>query len=79
MDFLPGLIHDFQAQFPGTRPPAPKTIRAICKKQVEKGTVLNCNSANSPGDTHSGRTSPTSLLLTLSSAQPPAPTAHSTL
>ena len=78
MDFLPGLIHDFQAQFPGTRPPAPKTIRAICKKQVEKGTVLNCNSANSPGDTHSGRTSTTSLLLTLSSAQPPATSSNCT-
>ena len=28
MDFLPGLIQDFQAQFPGTRPPAPKAIWA---------------------------------------------------
>ena len=54
-DFLPGLIRDFQAQFPGTRTPTPKTIWAILKKQKEKGTVLNCNSANSPGDTHSGR------------------------
>ena len=54
-DFLPGLIQDFQAQFPGTRAPPPKTIRAIYKKQVAKGTVLNCNSVSSPGDTHSGR------------------------
>ena len=39
-DFLPGLIRDFQAQFPGTRTPTPKTIWAILKKQKEKGTVI---------------------------------------
>ena len=63
-DFLPGLIRDFQAQFPATRAPTPKTIRAILKKQVEKGTVLNCNSANSPGATHSGRRRTTRLIRT---------------
>jgi inhibitor of nuclear factor kappa-B kinase subunit alpha len=55
MDFLPGLIADFQAEFPGARIPALSTIRKIYKKQKGKGTVLNCNSAKSPGDSNSGR------------------------
>ena len=54
-DFLHPLLQDFRAKFPGVRLPATSTIRRIFKKQSEKGTVLNCNSASSPGDTHSGR------------------------
>lgn len=54
-NFLPSLLQDFRARFPGIRVPANSTIRRIFEKQVQKGTVLNCNSAKSPGDTHSGR------------------------
>ena len=42
-------------RFPEARVPAKYTIRALLKKQAEKGTILNCNKASSPGDSHSGR------------------------
>ena len=54
-DFYPSLIEDFQLQFPGARVPAKSTIRAVLRKQEEKGTVLNCNAKSSPGDSNSGR------------------------
>ena len=54
-NFLPDLLHRFRVKFPGIRLPATSTIRRIFAKQLEKGTVLNCNSATSPGLTNSGR------------------------
>ena len=54
-NFLPDLLHRFRVKFPGIRLPATSTIRRIFGKQLEKGTVLNCNSATSPGLTNSGR------------------------
>ena len=32
-----------------------RTVKRLYEKQLEKGTVNNCNSATSPGATHSGR------------------------
>ena len=54
-NFLPDLLHRFRVKFPGIRLPATSTIRRIFGKQLEKGTVLNCNSATSPDLTNSGR------------------------
>ena len=55
MNFLPGLIADYSNKFPGARVPAFSTIRRLCKKQIDLGTVNNVNSKASPGDSHSGR------------------------
>ena len=54
-NFILGLLTDFQNKFPGARVPDPTTIRRLCRKQLAKGTVNNCNSKASPGPTHSGR------------------------
>ena len=54
-NFYPSLFDDYQLRFPGARVPAKSTIRALLRKQAEKGTILNCNKASSPGDSHSGR------------------------
>ena len=54
-NFIPGLLTDFQNKFPGARVPDPTTICRLCRKQLAKGTVNNCNSKASPGPTHSGR------------------------
>ena len=55
-NFKHQLIQDFLVKFPGTRAPSKNTITYMWEKQMELGTVLNCNSKTSPGDTHSGRT-----------------------
>ena len=49
------LLRDFQAKFPGARRPGKNTVKKMWRKQMELGTVNNCNSKNSPGDSHSGR------------------------
>ena len=52
--FIPGLIADFIRKFPGTRPPSKNVPRKIWEKQMNKGTVNNCNSKASPGPNNSG-------------------------
>ena len=54
-NFMPQLLADFAAQFPGARVPSLNTIREIHNKFVRLGTINNVNSKNSPGATHSGR------------------------
>ena len=54
-NFHPQLLADFQRKFPGARIPGKNIIIKIWKKQMTKGTVNNCNSKTSPGDSHSGR------------------------
>ena len=49
------LIADFMVKFPGARVPSTNCIRKIWTKQLEKGTVNNCNSKSSPGDSFSGK------------------------
>ena len=53
-NFFPGLFDDFHVQFPEARRPAEITIQCLLKKQRENGTILNCNKATSPGESHSG-------------------------
>ena len=55
MEFKDGIARDFLARFPGARQPGKDQMRRIWLKQMQKGTVNNCNSKTSPGDTHSGR------------------------
>ena len=54
-DFMPGLLADFAAQFPGVRVPSEMAIRNLHKKFFALGTINNVNSKSSPGVTHSGR------------------------
>ena len=54
-DFKPQLVIDFRAKFPGARAPGKDTMKRMWEKQIKLGTILNCNSITSPGDTHSGR------------------------
>ena len=54
-NFKGGIVQDFLARFPGARTPSKNTLKNIWRKQLDKGTVNNCNSKSSPGDTHSGR------------------------
>ena len=54
-NFFEGINADFQLKFPGSQIPDQTTVRRLYKKQVKKGTVNNCNSKSSPGDSHSGR------------------------
>ena len=54
-NFFQGIMADFQLKFPGVRIPDKKTVRNLYNKQVKNGTVNNCNSKSSPGDSHSGR------------------------
>ena len=54
-DFMPGLLADFAAQFPGARVPSERAIRDLRKKFFALGTINNMNSKSSPGVTHSGR------------------------
>ena len=54
-DFMPGLLADFAAQFPGARVPSEMAIRNLHKKFFALGTINNVNSKSSPGVTHSGR------------------------
>ena len=54
-NFKAGMLAEFQARFPGARMPGPNTILKIWSKQMEKGTINNCNSKSSPGDSYSGR------------------------
>ena len=53
--FKPQLVLDFLVRFPRARAPGKNTIKRLWEKQTEKGTILNCNSMTSPGETHSGR------------------------
>ena len=53
-DFVSILINDFLTKFPGARKPGKNAIRDMWLKQMFLGTVNNCNSKASPGDTHSG-------------------------
>ena len=53
--FKDQIIADFQIQFPGARVPGKNHIVKIWRKQMENGTVNNCNSKTSPGDSYSGR------------------------
>ena len=56
-DFMPQLLADFAAQFPGCpRIPSENAIRDMHKKFFALGTVNNVNSKNSPGASFSGRT-----------------------
>ena len=41
--------------FPGVREPGKNQMKRIWEKQVVLGTVKNCNSKTSPGNTYSGR------------------------
>ena len=54
-NFYPSLFDDYELCFPEARVPAKSTIRDLLKKQAEKGIILNCYKASSPGDSHSGR------------------------
>ena len=54
-DFLPQLLADFAAQFPGARVPSLNAIRKMHDKFNRLGTINNVNSKTSPGATHSGR------------------------
>ena len=53
--FIDQLIADFLTEFPGSRAPAPRSIRYIVAGFKESGTVLNRNSDKSAGPSHSGR------------------------
>ena len=53
--FKAGLVRDFQAKFPNARVPGKNTLTWIWQKQMDHGTVLNCNSKTSPGQNCSGR------------------------
>ena len=52
--FLPQLLADFSREFPNARIPSFNAIRNMLEKMERVGTVLNLNSATSPGE-HSGR------------------------
>ena len=54
-NFLPQLLADFAAQFPGARVPSLNAIRKMHDKFNRLGTINNVNSKTSPGATHSGR------------------------
>ena len=54
-DFKNRILAEFLVKFPGTRQPGTHQMRRIWRKQMSKGTVNNCNSKSSPGDTYSGR------------------------
>ena len=49
------LVRDYLAMFPGSRTPSKQAVRNMWRKQNELGTVNNCNSKVSPGDSHSHR------------------------
>ena len=53
--FKAALIRDIQVRFPTARVPGKNTLQQIWEKQMNHGTVLNCNSKTSPGQTCSGR------------------------
>ena len=53
--FKERILDAFVVKFPGVRRPGTHAMRQIWKKQVKNGTVNNCNSKASPGDTYSGR------------------------
>ena len=53
--FKQRILTAFQLRFPGTRVPGQHQMRLIWEKQMDKGTVNNCNSKTSPGPTYSGR------------------------
>ena len=54
-DFKDQILSNFQAKFPGVRQPSTNQMANMWRKQMLKGTVNNCNSKSSPGDTYSGR------------------------
>ena len=54
-NFKADIEREFLQKFPGIRLPVVNQMRRIWKKQIENGTVNNCNSKASPGDTYSGR------------------------
>ena len=54
-DFITTIKDGFAQKFPGVKIPDATTIRRVYKKFDRHGTVLNLNSAASPGLTHSGR------------------------
>ena len=62
-NFKAGIERDFLAKFPGARVPGKDQMRRIWVKQMGKGTVNNCNSKSSPGDTHSGLREHLKILL----------------
>ena len=49
------VIRNFLAKFPGVRRPSKNGIRKLWKKQNRLGTVNNCNSKHSPGNSNSGK------------------------
>ena len=55
-NFKDEILTQFEAKFPGVRRPGTNQMAYVWRKQMEKGTVNNCNSKSSPGDTYSGRT-----------------------
>ena len=48
------VMRDLLAKFPGVRRPSKNGIRKLWKKQNRLGTVNNCNSKHSPGNSYSG-------------------------
>ena len=55
MGFKGQLVQDFTTKFPGVRAPGKNAIKEMWEKQIRLGTILNCNSKSSPGNTYSGR------------------------
>ena len=49
------VVRDFLAKFPGARILGKNTVKRIWRKQMTLGTVHNCCSKSSPGDSYSGR------------------------
>ena len=54
-NFKEELVNDFLVKFPGARSPSKNMIKKMWEKQMKLGTVLNCNSKTSPGESCSGR------------------------
>ena len=53
--FKEQVLDAFVAKFPGVRRPSKNQMRNVWQKQIKNGTVNNCNSKSSPGETYSGR------------------------
>ena len=54
-DFKQTIINEFTNKFPGAKIPSKNTMKNIWEKQMKNGTVTNCCSKVSPGQTYSGR------------------------
>ena len=54
--FKDEIVADFLVKFPGSKIPSKNAIHKMWEKQIRLGTVNNCNSKQSPGDSFCGRT-----------------------